>query len=57
VISETHRHAGHADILRELVDGAVGLRKDASNLPRADQAWWDRYRDQVEGAAQAASQT
>lgn len=57
VIAETHRHAGHADIVRELVDGAVGLRMDASNLPRADQAWWDRYRDQVERAAQAASQT
>jgi hypothetical protein len=57
VIAETHRHAGHADIVRELVDGAVGLRRDASNLPAADQAWWDHYRDQVERAAQAASQT
>ena len=27
VIAETHRHAGHADIVRELIDGAVGLRK------------------------------
>ncbi|HEX4251595.1 MAG TPA: DinB family protein [Pseudonocardia sp.] len=26
MISETHRHAGHADIVRELVDGAVGAR-------------------------------
>ena len=57
VISETHRHAGHADIVRELVDGATGLRKDASNLPRGDQAWWERYRGQVERAARAASQT
>ena len=57
VLAETHRHAGHADIVRELVDGAVGLRKDASSLPRADQAWWDRYRDQVERAAQAADPT
>jgi hypothetical protein len=56
VIAETHRHAGHADIVRELVDGAVGLRKDAANVPPADQAWWDRYRDQVERAARAASQ-
>ncbi len=24
MIAETHRHAGHADIVRELVDGAVG---------------------------------
>jgi uncharacterized damage-inducible protein DinB len=26
VIAETHRHASHADIVRELVDGTVGLR-------------------------------
>lgn len=57
VIAETHRHAGHADIVRELVDGAAGLRKDASNLPPGDQAWWEQYRDQVERAAQAARQT
>ena len=24
-VAETHRHAGHADIVRELIDGAVGL--------------------------------
>jgi len=24
LIAETHRHAGHADILRELIDGATG---------------------------------
>ncbi|MEJ2866960.1 DinB family protein [Actinomycetospora sp. OC33-EN08] len=30
--AETHRHAGHADILRELVDGAAGLRRDHDNL-------------------------
>jgi len=28
VIAETHRHAGHADIVRELIDGAAGLRED-----------------------------
>jgi hypothetical protein len=57
VIAETHRHAGHADIVRELIDGAVGLRRDNSNLPPGDQAWWDSYRDQVERAARAAGQT
>jgi hypothetical protein len=55
VIAETNRHAGHADIVRELIDGAVGLRKDASNLPPADDAWWQRYRDNVERAAQAGA--
>lgn len=24
VISDVYRHAGHADVIRELVDGAVG---------------------------------
>lgn len=30
---ELHRHCGHADILRELVDGAAGMVPDATNLP------------------------
>ena len=29
VISETSRHAGHADIVRELIDGAAGLTPGA----------------------------
>ena len=33
VIAETHRHAGHADIVRELIDGASGLRAGNDNLP------------------------
>jgi Protein of unknown function (DUF664) len=56
VIAETHRHAGHADIVRELIDGVAGFRQDASNLPAEDQAWWDGYRERVERAAQAAGQ-
>ena len=27
VVAETDRHAGHADIVRELIDGAAGLRE------------------------------
>jgi hypothetical protein len=57
VIAETNRHAGHADIVRELIDGAAGMRKDAPNLPSDDQAWWRSYRDEVEHAARAASRT
>jgi hypothetical protein len=52
---ETHRHAGHSDIVRELVDGVVGLRADNSNLPDGDEAWWTAYRDTLEQAAKAAS--
>ena len=55
VIAETHRHAGHADIVRELIDGAVGLRQDVSNLPDAGPEWWDEYLHRVEDAALRAA--
>jgi len=55
VIAETHRHAGHADIVRELVDGAGGLRNGNTNLPDVDAAWWASYRDRLEVAARVAS--
>jgi uncharacterized damage-inducible protein DinB len=55
MIAETHRHAGHADLVRELIDGATGLGKENDNMPPGDQAWWMSYRKRVEDAAQAAS--
>lgn len=55
ITTETHRHAGHADIIRELIDGAAGFRADASNLPDRDAEWWAAYRAEVEAAASAAS--
>ncbi|MFE5709093.1 DinB family protein [Rhodococcus koreensis] len=54
VIAETHRHAGHADIVRELVDGTAGLRADNDNLPTAERTWWENYRSRVERAAREA---
>jgi len=54
MIVETHRHAGHADIIRELIDGAVGLREGNDNMAPGDQAWWERYRSQLERAAREA---
>jgi Protein of unknown function (DUF664) len=56
VIAETDRHAGHADIVRELIDGAAGLSAGNDNLPPGDQAWWENYRSQLERAAQVAGQ-
>jgi uncharacterized damage-inducible protein DinB len=55
VIAESHRHAGHADIVRELVDGAVGLQENRTNLPSASEAWWEDHRRRVEHAAQQAA--
>lgn len=51
ITTETHRHAGHADIIRELIDGTVGLRPEAPNIPDEDAAWWAAYRAEVEAAA------
>ena len=54
VIAETNRHAGHADIVRELIDGAVGLRRDSPNLPD-DAASWEPYRNRLESVAREAA--
>lgn len=56
VLAETNRHAGHADIVRELIDGTAGLQADDDNLRATDQAWWENYRTQLEHVAQEASQ-
>ncbi len=55
ITTETHRHAGHADIIRELIDGAAGFRAEAPNLPPGDAEWWAAYRTKVEAAAAAFS--
>jgi hypothetical protein len=54
MIAETERHAGHADIVRELIDGSAGIRAEHSNLPDRDTAWWTSYRERVEQAAKDA---
>jgi Protein of unknown function (DUF664) len=54
VIADTQRHAGHADIVRELIDGATGLLPGHDNMPPRDQAGWAERRNQVEQAARAA---
>ncbi len=44
-IQETARHAGHADIIRESIDGAAGLREGVSNMPSeaGATAWKQHY--------------
>jgi hypothetical protein len=51
VAAETHRHAGQADIVRELVDGAAGLKADDDSLRTRDPQWWAEYRERVERVA------
>ncbi|MBK1787766.1 DinB family protein [Prauserella cavernicola] len=51
--AETHRHAGHADIVRELLDGAVGRHPGDGSIAPGDQ--WREHRDRVERAAREAA--
>ncbi len=49
MIAETHRHAGHADIVREQIDGQAGLSSRNGNLPEGVD--WVRYRQRVQDLA------
>lgn len=51
VIADTHRHAGHADVLRELMDGSVGWLQGKENVPPGDEEWWKEYRSRLEQVA------
>jgi hypothetical protein len=46
MVAETAQHAGHADIIRELIDGKGGPDQDA-----VDEATWREYIAQVQTAA------
>ncbi|MGJ5832124.1 DinB family protein [Streptomyces ossamyceticus] len=54
VTADTHRHAGHADIVRELLDGSVGMSVSNTSLPTEDPAWWEKHRNRLEEAAKEA---
>ena len=54
MVSETDRHAGHADIVRELIDGSAGLRDGNDNLPDGGPEWWTAYRQRLEQTARQA---
>ena len=48
VIAETQRHAGHADVVRELADGAVGMRQINDNVVQTD---WPAYVQRLQEVA------
>lgn len=56
MVAETNRHVGHADIVREQLDGAVGHRADVDNLPEVDVDFWPEYVAELEAVARAASE-
>jgi hypothetical protein len=53
-LSDTTRHAGHADILREGLDGAVGVDPDSPPRYGRDEAFWKARWAAIEQAARAA---
>jgi Protein of unknown function (DUF664) len=53
-LSDSTRHAGHADILREGVDGSVGVDADSLPLHGRDGAFWEARRAEIERVAKAA---
>ena len=54
LLAETSRHAGHADILREEIDGAVGTDAESMARQRHDPAFWTKRREEIEAAARSA---
>jgi hypothetical protein len=54
VLSDTTRHAGHAGILRERLDGAVGTDAGSAALPGRDRAFREARCAKIEQAARAA---
>jgi hypothetical protein len=55
-LSDATRHAGHADILREGLDGSTGVDPDSAP-PSGLQDFWRARHDTIERAARAASTT
>lgn len=49
ILDETARHAGHADILRELIDGRDGRNHDDVG----DAEWWEKHLARVQRDADA----
>jgi len=52
---ETARHAGHLDLVREMIDGQTGRFANDQSLPADDEIDWAAYVAEVEAAAKAAS--
>lgn len=52
MIAETARHVGHADIVREAIDGSAGLSEGNANLPPAEAGYWNGYRGRLQEIAE-----
>lgn len=54
-IAETNRHAGHADILREQLDGRTGFGAQDTHVLAGDRRFWDDWCRKIEHAAKSAA--
>lgn len=64
MIAEANRHAGRADVVRELIDGAAGLRYGNDNMApatrrgrRATGAGWRAWRKAGQDGAKGSSKS
>jgi len=53
MVAETAQHAGHADIIRELIDGRAGADRDEMG----DDATWEAFTARIETAARSFGPT
>ena len=56
ILTEANRHAGHADILREQLDGSIGTAAGYAGRQH-DAAFWAARRTEIERVARAADPT
>ncbi len=55
LLAEVARHAGHADVLREQLDGSTGLVAGDPNVPDRTADEWAAFRGRIEAAAREAA--
>lgn len=51
---ETARHLGHLDVVREQLDGRIGLSEGTTNLPSEDPDYWSRHVENLQRIAKLA---
>ena len=54
-LSDSTRHAGHADILREQLDGSVGVGSSDPPLHGRDVTFWNARHAELERIAEASN--
>lgn len=53
MIQEEARHCGHADILREQIDGALGYESPGDNIPDWSEGRWAEYVERLTAIAES----